>query len=229
MNTLTTPIKKSRQHHQQIKEKIDSIELEAHWFRRIFHTFAASFLIYYILPDEPFINSLKISLIIGIVVIVFLLEVLRLKEILHSMSFFGLRRYEEKRPASYLYFGIATLLLLLFFPQQIAIPCILCACFSDPIMGELRQHYSKKETYVIGFFISLFFFIVAWHTKELWITIPISLIGASAAVLGETTKIWYLDDDFMIQMLPATILLIIWRITAVFDLNILPAELLLPL
>jgi hypothetical protein len=38
----------------------------------------------------------------------------------------------------------------------------------------------------------------------------VSIVGAGGAVLGEVKKLWWLDDDFMIQMVPAVLLLIIW-------------------
>jgi hypothetical protein len=40
--------------------------------------------------------------------------------------------------------------------------------------------------------------------------ILVSIVGATGAVIGETKKFWWLDDDFMIQILPAVLLLIIW-------------------
>jgi dolichol kinase len=229
MKTLTAAKQKIINQQLEIKNKIGSIEIEAGWFRRVFHTFAASFLIYYLLPDEPLINMLKIYFVVGIVFFVFILEYLRIKETIHSSNFFGLRTYEEKRPASYVYFGVATLILLLFFPQQIAIPCILCACFSDPIIGEIRHRYGKKEAYIIGFFVCMFFFLITWYTAEIWIVILVSLIGASAAVIGEAKKFWLIDDDFMIQMLPATILLLLWQGILFGGISILPAELIIPI
>ena len=123
-------------HQLEIMKKINSIEFDAYWFRRVFHTFAASFLIYYMLPNEPWVNTLKICISVGVVVFVFILEYFRVKGKFDSSHFFGLRIYEKKRPASYLYFGVAILILLLFFPQQIAIPCILCACLADPMIGD---------------------------------------------------------------------------------------------
>ena len=58
----------------EIKKKINSIEFDTHWFRRVFHTFAASFLIYYMLPDEEWINILKICIPVGIIIFVFTLK-----------------------------------------------------------------------------------------------------------------------------------------------------------
>jgi len=229
MNKLTAAKQKIVSQQIEIKNKINSIELEAHWFRRVFHTFAASFLIYYLLPDDPWITTLKTLIAFGIVVFVITLEYLRIKGIIRSSNFFGLRTYEEKRPASYVYFGVALLILLVFFPQQIAIPCILCACFSDPIMGEIRHRLGKKEAYIGGFLICMFFFFITWHTVDVSILILISILGASAAVIGEVKKFWLIDDDFMIQMLPAVILFSLWQVLLFGGIDILPAELILPL
>jgi len=229
MNKLTAAKKKIISQQVEIKNKINSIELEAHWFRRVFHTFAASFLIYYMLPDDLWITLLKILIAVGIVLFVIIVEYLRIKGILHSSNFFGLRIYEEKRPASYVYFGVALLILLVFFPQQIAIPCILCACFSDPIIGEIRHRFGKKEAYIGGFLICMFCFLITWHTVDISILLPISILGASAAVIGEAKKFWLIDDDFMIQMLPAVILFLLWQVLLFGGMDILPAELILPL
>jgi len=228
MNKLTAAKQKIVNQQVEIKNKINSIELEAHWFRRVFHTFASCFLVYYLLPDDPWITTLKILIAVGIVVFVIILEYLRIKEIICNSNFFGLRRYEEKRPASYVYFGLALLILLVFFPQQIAIPCILCACFSDPIMGEIRHRFGKKEAYIGGFLICMFFFLITWNTVNVSILILISILGASAAVIGEAKKFWLIDDDFMIQILPAVIIFSVWQILLFGGIDILPAELIPP-
>ena len=117
--------------------------------------------------------------------------------------------YEQNRVGSYVFFGVAILLLLRFFPQEIAIPCILCACLADPIMGEVRHHFTMKHVYVVGFLVCMFFFMIAWYKADISLMIVASIVGATGAVIGETKKFWWLDDDFMIQMLPAVMLLIL--------------------
>ncbi len=211
------------------KQKAVNRQFDAHLFRRVFHTFAASFLIYYLLPNEQWINTIKFYIPIVIVVFALILEYFRLKGRIDRSHFFGLRTYEEKRPAGYLYFGVAALILLLFFPQQIAIPCILCACFSDPIIGEMRHHSGIKEAYVIGFFICVFFFLVTWFKADIWIVLLVSIIGGTGALIGEAKKFWLIDDDFMIQILPAILILILWQGLKVTGLDILPAEIILPI
>jgi len=54
------------------------------------------------------------------------------------------------------------------------------------------------------------FFMIAWYKTDFRLMIIASIIGAFGAVIGETKKFWWLDDDFMIQMIPAILLLIIW-------------------
>ncbi|KYK27018.1 dolichol kinase [Thermoplasmatales archaeon SG8-52-1] len=196
---------------QDTKRIINSIDFDAHWYRRVFHTFGASFLIYYMLPTDIYwINFLKSWMPLIIVIIVTFLEILRLKGKISSDHFFGLRVYEKNRVGSYIFFAVAILILLRFFPQQIAIPCILCACLADPIMGEIRKRFRIKYVYISGFLICMLFFIVTWYKADVRLLLITSIIGAIGAVIGETKKFWFIDDDFMIQMIPAIMLLIIW-------------------
>jgi dolichol kinase len=221
--------KKMTEYQTEFLERMNAIEVDAHWFRRVFHTFAASFLFYYLLPDEEWIKLGKIVLPIIIVLCMVVVEYRRIRGDLDHQRFFGLRNYEKKRPASYLYFGVAVLILFLLFPQQIAIPCILCASFTDPIIGESRYYLGKKRAYAIGFIISVFFFLVTWYRADWWILILVSLLGATGAVMGEAKKLTFVDDDFMIQMLPAILLLLMWQGLLAMGINMLPPPLLHPL
>jgi len=107
---------------------------------------------------------------------------------------------------------------LFFFPQQIAVPCILCASIADPVMGEVRQRFDRKNVYLVGFFVCMLFFLVTWYKAEPWIALLVSIVGATGAVIGETKKLTWLDDDFMIQIVPAILLLIIWLLARYFGL-----------
>jgi dolichol kinase len=212
-----------------IKKKIESLELDAHWYRRVFHTFGTIFLIYYLLPDDTVNNYLKLFVPPCAILCVIIIEILRLRGIIDNNHFFGLRIYEKKRVGSYLYFGIGIVVLLMLFPQQIAIPCILCACIADPIIGETRLRYGGKASYCSGFAVCFIIFLLTWYQAKIEILLMISCIGASGALIGEVKKIWWLDDDLLIQLLPAVILLCISLIAAEFGLQILPDVLLHPI
>ena len=195
---------------ENTKKKINSLDFDVHWYRRVFHAFGASFLFYYMLPNVDWINLLKFWVPPAIVVIAVMLEILRLNGKIGSDHFFGLRMYEKNRVGSYVFFAVAILILLRFFPQQIAIPCILCACLADPIMGEVRNRFGLKHVYIFGFLLCMFFFMVAWYKADIRLMLIASIVGGFGAIIGETKKFWWLDDDFMIQMVPAVLLLIIW-------------------
>ncbi len=227
MRTNDLSIQNMAHHLEKTTRKINaSIDFDVHWYRRVFHAFAASFLIYYLLPDEQWMIPIKYTILSGVLVFVILLEYLRIKGVLDSKTFFGLRVYEQNRPGSYLYFGVAVLLLLLFFPQQIAIPCILCGSLGDPILGELRYRFGKQKAMVLGFFVCLLFFAVIWQSADTFVLLGVSILGSAAAVVGEVKKFRLLDDDFMIQMLPAVLLLVVWLSMKTIGVDILPQEIL---
>lgn len=221
--------KKITEYQTEFVERLNAIEIDAHWFRRVFHTFAASFLFYYLLPDENWITLVKIILPIIIIICMVIIEYRRIRGGLDHQRFFGLRHYEKKRPAGYLYFGVALVLLFLLFPQQIAIPCILCASFTDPIIGETRYYLGKKKAYTIGFIVSVFFYLVTWYRADWRILILVSVLGATSAVVGEAKKLTLVDDDFMIQMLPAILLLLLWQGFLTIGIDILPPPIIYPL
>ena len=194
---------------QDTRRKINSLDFDAHWYRRVFHAFGASFIFYYMLPDLDWINTMKFWVPPIVVALAISLEILRLKGKISSDHFFGLRMYEKNRVGSYLFFAVGVLILLRFFPQQIAIPCILCACLADPIMGEVRHRFGKRYVYAIGFLLCMLFFIITWYKADIRLMLLVAIVGAFGAVIGETKKFWWLDDDFMIQMVPALLVLIL--------------------
>lgn len=219
---------KVKQKLEDTKKIINSIDFDAHWYRRVFHAFGASFLFYYLLPDNvDWIGFLKNWVPPVLVFVVIILEILRLKGKISSDHFFGLRMYEKKRVGSYVFFAVGVLILIRFFPQQIAIPCILCACLGDPIIGEIRNRYETKYVYILGFLVCMFFFMVSWIKADVYLMLIVSVVGGLGAVIGETQKFWWLDDDFMIQILPAILLLFIWFGAGYFGLS-LPGELIIP-
>jgi hypothetical protein len=229
MDPLKNTRQRMAQYQAEIIEQLNAIEVDAHWFRRVFHTFASSFLVYYLIPGQGWIGIVKIVVPIGILACIAIIDYGRIRGEFDHQRFFGLRGYEKGRPASYLYFGVALLLLLLLFPQQIAIPCILCGAFTDPLIGESRYYLGKKQAYLIGFLVSLLFFVLVWYKADWWVILMVSVIGALGALVGEARKLRLIDDDFMIQILPAVLLILFWQGILLIGIDILPPPLVLPL
>ena len=192
-----------------------------YWFRRSAHVFATTFISYYFLPDSGYIGILKRIIVLSLLIIIIALDIARLKRKRYRLT--GLRDYEENRIGSYVYFGIGTSILLLLFPQQIAIPCIVSAALADPVAGELRR-INLKLSYLIVFMLSFIIFYSTWLTSPY--AILISVISSLSLTLSELKKFRYLDDDLLMQIVPALTILIFYLILGK---EIMPREIVFPL
>jgi len=228
MNKVKKKFEDTKRIIKNTKEKINSLDFDAHWYRRVFHAFGACFLIYYLLPDVDWINILKLVIPPILVVIAISIEILRLTGKISSNHFFGLRMYEKNRVGSYVFFAVGILILLMLPWQAIAIPCILCACLGDPIIGEIRIRFGKSYSYILGFLICTLFFMVVWHAFDSRLVLLISVVGGLGAIIGESKQFWWIDDDFMIQILPAILLIVIWLSASHLGLNLPPDQIITP-
>lgn len=174
--------------------------------RRLLHVAGSSFIGYYFIPRILPYGLDKTWLLVGILSCVGILEIYRWfsKQSLSLSEL--LRSYEEKRPASYGYFTLGSVVLLGFFPQFITIPCILSAAVCDPIIGFLRQKNSSTHGFLIAFIISFSFFFLAWKITQVWIAILASFLGAITVLFAEHKSTLWLDDDFLMQIVPAMVL-----------------------
>jgi dolichol kinase len=175
--------------------------------RRILHIAGALFVGYYFLPHSLPFNIPRTIVLYAIIPLVLAIELYRWNVHEHRLNGL-LRDYEHSRPASFSYFAIASILLLLFFPQYISIPCILSTAFCDPIIGEFKQKNKRIIGYLLGFIISILFFILAWSSTKPEIMITAALIGAGSTMISEHKSSFYIDDDFLMQLVPAVLLLL---------------------
>jgi hypothetical protein len=83
--------KKMVEYQTEFLERMNAIEVDAHWFRRVFHTFAASFLFYYLLPNQVLVNIGKIIIPIIIIFCMAIVEYRRIRGGFDNQRFFGLR------------------------------------------------------------------------------------------------------------------------------------------
>jgi len=175
--------------------------------RRILHMAGAIFIGYYFLPRSLPFNIPRTIVLYAIIPVVLAIELYRWNVREHRLNDL-LREYEHSRPASFSYFAIGSILLLLFFPQYISIPCILSTAFCDPIIGEFKQKNKRFIGYLLGFIISILFFILAWSSTKPWITISAAFIGAGSSMISEHKSTFYIDDDLLMQLVPALLLLL---------------------
>lgn len=174
--------------------------------RRLIHGTAGISLVYYLLPLELF--GFHRRVLLGAVVIsILVFELVR--------SSFGwdiplLRDYERRDMAAYAWFVFAVGLCMLIFPMHISAVCIMGMGIVDPVIGEMHIHWRRLYPaipLVIWILISIIFYI--WLTEiSLFAVAVLSIVGAVVAVAVEKPNI-YIDDDFLMVMIPAGILFVL--------------------
>jgi hypothetical protein len=145
-----------------------------------------------------------------------------------------LREYERSRIASYLWFTVGATILIVFFPQQIAAPCILATAVGDPALGvtkKFRRRYTFSIAIIICFLVFLAFkyqllvailaagitFIAQFIEFRIQWRVRRSLFWSRSK--HEVSKyqkyfdfLFKTDDDFMMQIIPALTLLFLFLI-----------------
>lgn len=181
---------------------VEGLEFDPHWFRRAFHAFGACFIVFFLLPDEGvtmgFVKGALPALLFAGALAV---EAYRILGGVSTEAFFGLREYERYRISGYVYFASSVVLLLYAFPPAIAAACIVGAAIGDPILGEFRrakrEHAGWAATLAFG---TIVFAALGFHPS-------LAVLGGGLLVAGELWKNRYLDDDFMMPILPAVVLI----------------------
>ncbi len=174
-----------------------------HIFRRLFHSFAWIFIVYYFVPKTIFGYSREFLFLI-IVLIILSFEGIRLYKGWHI---FGLRTYERYQIAAYAWATMAAGIALLLFPMHLAVVCLLGMGLIDPLIGELKDCYPKLYPYIplIGWFAICFCFMNYLTDYTLMQIAVLSAIGSAAAVIAENPRI-LIDDDFLMVVVPLVVL-----------------------
>ncbi|MEM3039074.1 MAG: hypothetical protein QXE45_06750 [Thermoplasmata archaeon] len=184
----------------------DDISTRWRIVRRLFHAALSIAVLYYWFPEviiELDMGKWVVLLAGGIIVLC--IEVPRL--ILGKQLPWG-RPYELRRPASYAYAAFGAILVLLFFPPAIGAPAIASMAWADPVAGELRRKRLSRSS--IGIACGAVYLAIALPLMALldpgsWFVLPIALAMTITAVISENLGLKYLDDDFVMMVLPAIV------------------------
>ena len=174
-------------------------------YRRFNHTVAACFVIYFLFPQK-IMGLERIYLVILLWIIILGIEYLRLNK---NLNLFGMRDYESDRVAGFVWFASGTFIILGFyemgaFPQSLAIATIIMAAYTDPVIGEANHKLGDRWGLGIGF-------VCSFAIYQLIVgVIFYSVLGGLIAVLVERPKLKWFDDDLAMQILPISILSILW-------------------
>ena len=174
-------------------------------YRRFNHTVAACFVVYFLFPQEIF-GIYRGTFIILFWLIVATIEILRFQK---RIKIIGLRDYEEKRIAGFVWFASGSCLLLGLYeldlvPQNFVIGTIIMAAYTDPLIGESTKKWGEN----IGILSGLACSFVIYQIIIGGLFYPI--IGSIVAVAAEKPKIKWFDDDFAMQLFPILAMCILY-------------------
>jgi hypothetical protein len=177
-------------------------------FRRCMHCGLALGPVYYLLPEElPWLGVGRWVLLIGFISAVALFEVVRL---LKGWTFFGLRPHERRQIASFVWASAGAVAALWFFRDDVASAAIIGMALVDPLAGELRRVRSSLWITVglpvVTYATIAATVLVAFETMPHLYVVGASLFGAVTAVLAERWKVRYLDDDFLMIVVPCLLM-----------------------
>jgi dolichol kinase len=179
-------------------------------WRRALHAFAAVALVYFALPTNFFLIAPKEYILLAALAAVLVLEGLR-----HAVGLElpTIRPYEEDRLGSFAIFAVAIVVAILLFPLPIACAVVLGTAVVDPLAGELRAdaRYRRVDAVVpFGAYAALAF--VGLAVLGRWAPLPsagLALLAGAIAVAVERPKVWWIDDDLVMTLVPAVALYLV--------------------
>jgi dolichol kinase len=176
-------------------------------WRRILHGLGATVLVYFVVPNRFFVIAPKEVILLVLLGLVLVAELLRFTVGLELPT---VRAYESRRVGGYVYFAVALTIAVLLFPEPIAVAVVLGTAFVDPVAGELRTAAGSRSLYPavpVALYAGLAFASLAIVGRWPWeLDALLALTAAALAVAVERPKLPWVDDDFVMTVVPALFL-----------------------
>jgi hypothetical protein len=170
-------------------------------FRRLFHMTAVVYLVYYLIPEEISFGFYKWHGVLIIVFAALIAEMLRLRR---AKLVFGMRYYEERRVSAYVWFALGMGIALLIFEMKYVVPVVIGMATIDPLIGEVRKR--KKQLYpvlpsILYALIMFLSLLILTGMSFTWLLL-FTVIGTVSAIAAEQWDLEYVDDDFLMLIIP---------------------------
>ncbi len=186
--------------------------MNQHIFRRFNHTMGACYVVYFLLPLTLF-GIERFVFAAGFWFATVTVDAMRLRSS-HKMP--GIRDYEQRRIAGFLWFSSGATILLaaheyLGVGQAVVIATIIAAAYTDPLLGELKSRLSHQQTLACGTIMAFLIYISIFGIASGFSgpAFGYALIAAVVMVAVELPSIKWLDDDLLMQLTPVAILLLL--------------------
>jgi dolichol kinase len=182
--------------------------------RQIFHTLFGILLVFLIKVYLVTVDTLVIILLCAIPLI-YLIKKYKAPFFLYRiLSFFERKKHLERFPARGIFFFlVGTFLVLLFFPERIAIAAIMILAFGDSITNIIGRYFGKWQIWYNpkkhweGTLAGIFFSLIG---ASLFVPLWTAFLGSLTAMLIETLDIrigpFDIDDNILIPLVAAVVM-----------------------
>lgn len=175
-----------------------------HLLRRATHIFGLhATLVYYLIPSTIFYTRIDKNY----AMLIFLICVLEFEyiRVTKNWQIPGIRPYEKYRFSAVFWTATGLFICYIMCPEYIGIPTVLSLAWIDPLMGELRnKRMNYFWLYGLCISFSIFLCFMLWLSRmQIWQCIALSLIASILCVLCETKKNYYIDDNFLMLVVPS--------------------------
>jgi hypothetical protein len=212
------------------EKRLYGLTEKGHTVRRFWHLSVVFALFYYLVPETMFklgsFNFDRNYVLLTLFLIIAVMELLRLTG---KWNFSLFRDYERYRVSAPFWFSATTAIIILLTPQWFAVPCILCVTFADPVLGELRVREFKYYP-LIGIIMCTAAFML--YSYPIIIAVLLGSVATLAEIISnrdyDKTSLLFVsgmfDDNFLMQIIPALFISLIWLAGSHLGFQWLPPE-----
>ncbi|MFQ6106056.1 MAG: hypothetical protein ACE5QF_00490 [Thermoplasmata archaeon] len=186
------------------------IEVEESGIRRFVHICLPIFLLYYLVPEDTWMGLDKRAVMLASLLFLLVFESIRLS---HQIRIFGLRDYEMDAVGAYLWAGAGLTLVFLLFDISLVVPAVLGMAWVDPLNGVLRSRGSRSYPLMpfICYLTIAATALLLLSTFDPLRIAAISITGAAAGMASEHFKTRFVDDDFLMLIIPVVVMTMVSR------------------
>jgi hypothetical protein len=179
--------------------------------RRLTHILIALAPLYYSLPvDLPYVGLRRWVLLIVFFAAVSMFEAVRLWK---GITFLGLRPHERNQIASFAWAAAGITVVLWLFPHEIATAALIGMAIVDPLIGELRNSVDGRIAVPVSFgvyFVLCVSALILTSDMSFLFAGALASVGSAVAIASENLEIKFVDDDFLMAVLPAVAMTALW-------------------
>ena len=175
--------------------------------RKAFHVTSPVWLVWYWMPSDSWIGVQKRYVLLFLLCGALLIEAGRL---VTGRRIPGLRANESDRISGYAWGSLGLALGLLFFPGELVIPTFWGMAWIDPLCAYTRTRGGYPYVPFIAYVILAVVLSVAVVPLAPPPTTPLPLVrlaayaplAAALALAAEKPDLWWIDDDFLMHVVP---------------------------